>query len=123
MPSPADPSSPPAAATARPTVALHRLKRGQSGHVERVSLPASQALRLSGLGLCEGRLIEVISTGDPAIVRVCGSTLAVGRALAKGVEMCVCETSTCPHESSKRSLEPSAYTASHTDADRQGGEA
>lgn len=86
-------------ATAGPrTVPLHRLKRGQSGHVERLSLPPTQAARLAGLGLCEGRLIEVISTGDPTIVRACGSTLAVGKALAEGVELCVCHTSTCPHE-------------------------
>ncbi|MFW5682557.1 MAG: FeoA family protein, partial [Phycisphaeraceae bacterium] len=97
--------------------------RGQSGHVERLSLPASQASRLAGLGLCEGRLVEVISTGDPAIVRVCGSTLAVGRSLAKGVEMCVCRTQSCPHESSRRPAGGSPYTPLHTDAAGKGEQA
>lgn len=123
MTSPVDPSPPANAASSQSTVALHRLQRGQSGHVERLSLPATQASRLAGLGLCEGRLVEVISTGDPAIVRVCGSTLAVGRSLAKGVEMCVCRTHSCPHASSKRSTEGSPFTHLHTDAAGQGEQA
>lgn len=92
------PPSPSAAPSTRP---LDRLKRGQSGHIESLELPATQATRLAGLGLCEGRLIEVVSTGDPMIVRACGSTLAVGKAVARGVELCVCDTETCPHSGRK----------------------
>jgi len=70
---------------------LSDIKRGGSGHVMRLNLSTSQAMQLAGLGICEGHLIEVVSTGDPMLVRVCGSTLALGKAIANGVELCVCE--------------------------------
>jgi Fe2+ transport system protein FeoA len=75
---------------------LDALQRGDAGHIERLTLPATQATRLAGMGLCEGRLIEVVSRGDPMIVRVCGSTLALGKRAARGVELCVCGAPSCP---------------------------
>lgn len=99
----------PASDTARP---LRSLRRGQSGHVKRLDLPATLANRLAGLGVCEGRLLEVVSTGDPMIVRACGSTLALGKAVAAGVELCVCDTPSCPYQSPRPGAVPPTASTS-----------
>ena len=43
------------------------------------------AIRLKRLGICVGRSIQLISTGDPMIVRVCGSRIGLSRTLAEMV--------------------------------------
>lgn len=108
------PTPTPAPDAARPT--LDTLQRGESGHIERLSLPPTQAARLAGLGLCEGRLIEVISRGNPMIVRACGSTLALGKRAATGVELCVCDTPSCPWEGKRHPAHADAPVQATVDA-------
>jgi Fe2+ transport system protein FeoA len=51
--------------------------------------------RLRALGVCEGRHVEVLKGGDPMILRVFGSRLGVGRALAARVVVARCEPAEC----------------------------
>jgi Fe2+ transport system protein FeoA len=41
--------------------------------------------RMKSLGICAGRPLELISTGDPMIVRVCGTNVGLSRQLAAAV--------------------------------------
>lgn len=41
--------------------------------------------RMKSLGICVGRPLELVSAGDPMIVRVCGSTVGISRRLAAAV--------------------------------------
>jgi len=42
----------------------------------------SAAIRMKSLGLCQGRSIELVSVGDPMIVRVAGTRVGLSRTLA-----------------------------------------
>ena len=75
--------APPVAATAE--VAMSALREGQRGRVARLVCDSSDALRLKALGVCEGRLVEVLRTGDAWIVRVLGSRIGISRRLAASV--------------------------------------
>lgn len=41
--------------------------------------------RMNSLGICVGRPLELVSTGDPMIVRVCGTTVGLSKQLAATV--------------------------------------
>lgn len=43
--------------------------------------------RMKSLGICEGRALELVSTGDPLIVRVGGSRIGLSRVLAQSVSV------------------------------------
>lgn len=50
-----------------------------------IQVDGDDAVRLKRLGICEGRVIEVIATGDPMIVQVGGSKIGLSRRLATSV--------------------------------------
>ena len=70
------------ATTAR---ALSDLKVGGRGRVLRVLDDAEESMRLKGLGLCYGREIEVLRTGNAWVIRVLGSRIGISRKLAESV--------------------------------------
>ena len=43
--------------------------------------------RMQSLGICVGRPLELVSTGDPLIVRVCGTSVGLSRRLAATVRV------------------------------------
>ena len=43
--------------------------------------------RMKSLGICEGRELELISSGDPMIVRVAGAQVGLSRQLASAVSV------------------------------------
>lgn len=49
------------------------------------------AARLTGLGLGEGRLVEVVRNGDPLIVRACGARIGLARGLAEAMRVRPCD--------------------------------
>ena len=63
---------------------LARAGRGQFICV-RLNATGDGAVRLKRMGVCEGRELEVIATGDPTIVRVCGSRIGLSQELAKRI--------------------------------------
>lgn len=86
--------APAAAGSDRPlaaAVTLDRLLPGDFGRVCGLSgLAAAVAERLLELGFDDGARVEVLHRapmGDPVAVRVDGSTVALRRALARGVQV------------------------------------
>lgn len=49
--------------------------------------PAIGTERMKSLGICVGRPLELLSTGDPMILRVCGSSIGLSRRLAAAVRV------------------------------------
>ena len=66
-------------------VAMSDLDAGARGRVARVLGDSTESVRLKALGVCEGRLVEVLRTGDAWVVRVLGSRIGISRRLASSV--------------------------------------
>ncbi len=77
--------------------------------IERVDEEHDHADRLKALGLCVGRKLQVVKTGDPLIVRVLGSRLGLSARLAERVFVAPCMNSGQPPEAGP------ALTAAQTD--------
>lgn len=67
------------------TIAMSDLPRGGCGRVVEVQGQSAETIRLRALGLCEGRSIEVLRTGEAWIVRVLGSRIGISRELVSNV--------------------------------------
>jgi ferrous iron transport protein A len=74
---------------------LNELPPQQCAVVRRIETEGDDVQRLKTLGICVGRRIEVIKTGDPMIVRVFGSRLGLSTALASRVWLEVCTPDHC----------------------------
>jgi Fe2+ transport system protein FeoA len=66
-------------------VELARLSAGSRGRVVRVVTSGAEGERMQALGLCEGRLLHVLRSGDPLIVRVHGSRFGIAAERARGI--------------------------------------
>lgn len=55
------------------------------GRVVRLEADPADAARLKALGICVGRRIQVVQTGDPLIVRVVGARVGLSARLAVDV--------------------------------------
>ena len=60
------------------------------GMVGFLSAPDDEVVRLKAMGVCVGRRIEVIQTGDPLIIRAFGSRIGVSLRVAKHVFLDLC---------------------------------
>ena len=74
---------------------LDKLPARQCAVVRRIETGGDDTQRLKTLGICVGRRIEVVKTGDPLIVRVFGSRLGLSASLASGVWLEVCTADHC----------------------------
>jgi len=74
---------------------LDTLPPRQCAVVRRIETNGDDTQRLKTLGICVGRRIEVIKSGDPLIVRVFGSRLGLSASLASGVWLEVCTPDHC----------------------------
>jgi len=63
--------------------------------VRRIETGSEEIQRLQSLGICVGRQIEIIKSGDPLIVRVFGSRLGIAASLGARVWLEVCEPDHC----------------------------
>lgn len=80
-------------ATSQPQTPLRKLVElslGAAGKVASVTVDGADEGRLKALGLCEGRTVQVLSTGDPLIVRVLGSRVGLSARLAEQVSVGTC---------------------------------
>lgn len=64
---------------------LSQLLPEQRARVVSLSAPEDDAVRLKSLGLCVGRRVEAIKSGDPLVVRVLGGRIGLSARLAAGV--------------------------------------
>ncbi len=74
---------------------LDRLPRCTCAVVRRIETDGEEVQRLKSLGLCVGRQIEVVKTGDPLIVMIFGSRIGLSTSLAKFVWLEVCAPDHC----------------------------
>lgn len=82
---------------------LDRLQAQTCATIRAIDLDDADTQRLKTLGLCVGRQVEVVKTGDPLIVRVFGSRLGLAARLAARVRVescssgCVCPVPIADH--------------------------
>lgn len=89
-PAPHDRTSVAEAAKSAPLKSLRELALGAAGRVAQVAVEGADESRLKALGLCEGRTVQVVSAGDPLIVRVLGSRVGLSAQLAAQVQVGSC---------------------------------
>jgi Fe2+ transport system protein FeoA len=63
--------------------------------VRLIETDGEEVRRLKSLGLCVGRQIEVVKTGDPLIIKIFGSHIGLSASLAERVWLEVCAPETC----------------------------
>ena len=68
---------------------LSSLPIGARGRVQKVLSSATEALRLRSLGLCDGREVEVLRTGNAFVIRVLDSRIGISSRLAESVLLTV----------------------------------
>lgn len=65
-----------------PAITLADVAAG-SYRCEQVHAEGENAVRLKRLGLCEGRIVELVGQGDPMVLRIGASRVGLSRQLAK----------------------------------------
>lgn len=68
-----------------PHLPLPNLPTRRFAVVAAVDATDDDSLRLKSLGICTGRRVELVQSGDPMIVRVVGSRVGISRRLAERV--------------------------------------
>jgi Fe2+ transport system protein FeoA len=63
--------------------------------VRSVSTDDEDTQRLKTLGVCVGRRLELVRTGDPLILKIFGSRLGLSAELARRVQVEVCQPGHC----------------------------
>lgn len=81
--------------TPMPETRLDALPPRQCAVVRRIETEGDDVQRLKTLGICVGRRLEVVRTGDPLVVRVFGSRLGLSASLASRVWLEVCTPDHC----------------------------
>lgn len=66
-------------------VPLSQLPPDLRARVVSLSAPDDDAVRLKSLGLCVGRRVYAIKSGDPLVVRVLGGRIGLSARLAQSV--------------------------------------
>ena len=67
------------------TVLLEELPPEAVAVIADLQLPEVDAVRLKAMGICVGRKIQLLQSGDPLIVRVLGTRVGLSARLATGV--------------------------------------
>lgn len=68
-------------------VPLDALAVATTARIVGVSARGDERTRLEAMGLCAGRLVEVVRAGDPMIVRVLRTRIGLAAALAARVQV------------------------------------
>lgn len=66
---------------------LAQLRRGDTGRITEVAVSNADGTRLKALGLCAGRNLRVVSSGNPLIVSVLGARVGLSAAIAQHVSV------------------------------------
>lgn len=80
------------------TVTLDKLKPYQCAMVDRVDAQHAEVERLMAMGVCAGRMVELVQHGDPFILRVYGTRIGVSARLADHIFVNICHEDHCSHE-------------------------
>ena len=74
---------------------LDQLEPGRCGTVREVQAGDDDTDRLKTMGVCNGRKVMVVRTGDPLVLRVLGSRVGVSARLASRVRVEACPVEPC----------------------------
>lgn len=77
------------------TTRLSQLAPRVCAVVRRIDSDGEDIARLKTLGICAGRQVELVKTGDPMIVRVFNSRLGMSATLASNVWVETCTPGHC----------------------------
>ena len=86
-------------------MSLAALKPHVCAVVRSIETEDDEMQRLKTLGICIGRQLEVVRSGDPFVVRVFGSRLGISASLGERVLMEICEPGHCALKESDRTGE------------------
>ncbi len=75
---------------------LNLAKPGSILRVVEIAAKHDDAIRLKRMGICEGRMVQLVQAGDPLIVGVVGCRIGVSRRLAAQIHVEPCNE--CPSE-------------------------
>ena len=78
---------------------LSEVQPGSLFLIDRVETDDQDSVRLKRMGICPGRCIELMQSGDPLILRVVGCRVGISRRLAACVV--VVPHSECPAETKR----------------------
>lgn len=73
-----------------PHTSLAAMGQMQVGVVVDVQADDVDAARLKALGICQGRRIQLVKSGDPLILRVLGTRVGLSARLARGITVEPC---------------------------------
>ena len=76
---------------------LSRIEAGRCATVLQVP-NGEETERLKALGICEGRRVRIVRSGDPLILLVLGSRIGVSARLASRVRVEACTSDLCEDE-------------------------
>lgn len=82
-------------ATEHQVIRLDELDRYHCGVVDHVEAGEADMERLMAMGVCAGRTVELVRTGDPLILKVFGSRIGVSARLACRVMVRPCGMRSC----------------------------
>jgi Fe2+ transport system protein FeoA len=80
---------------AKALICLEKLPPRVCAVVRSIETDDEETQRLKTLGVCVGRRVELVKSGDPLILRVFGSRLGLSAALAARVRVEVCLPGHC----------------------------
>ena len=66
-------------------IQVDQLPRHCFGLIQRIDAPGDDAERLMAMGICAGRTVEMIKSGDPLIIKVFASRIGLSARLAEHV--------------------------------------
>ncbi len=64
---------------------IDKLKPYHCGIVRQITAPDDEMDRLMAMGVCAGRIVELVQRGDPLILRVYGTRIGVSARLASRI--------------------------------------
>lgn len=64
---------------------LEKLPHNAVARITGLEVESGDAIRLKAMGICLGRQVQLVHTGDPLIVRVLGTRVGLSKRLATGI--------------------------------------
>jgi Fe2+ transport system protein FeoA len=68
-------------------IRLSVMPEGVPARIAALDAAPADVERLEVMGLCSGRIVEVVQAGDPLIVRVLGTRIGLASVLARSIEV------------------------------------
>lgn len=90
---------------------LDELRPHHYGVVHHVEAGDEELSRLMSMGVCAGRMVELVSSGDPLILKVFGGRVGVSARLARCVMVTGCTAGPCVFESGVPGMGPARGSA------------